>query len=157
ISGKLSATATLTMTVADRGGCPLSSTITVSFCFTASLSLIWRIVLISPFCKPTSNSGLSGVFSRVYDSQAFCPDTSGKLSANSTLTLTVAEKEGSPLSSTVTVSFCLITSLSLIWHIVLVSPFCKPTSNKGLSVAFCNLYENQAFCPESTSTATSSM
>uniref|UniRef100_A0AAZ3RMX1 Uncharacterized protein n=1 Tax=Oncorhynchus tshawytscha TaxID=74940 RepID=A0AAZ3RMX1_ONCTS len=68
--------------------------------------------------------------------------TSGKLSATATLTLTVAEREGCPLSSTTTVSLFLI------------SPFCKPTSNSALSVAFCSLYESQAFCPESTSTAT---
>uniref|UniRef100_A0A673VWU6 Uncharacterized protein n=1 Tax=Salmo trutta TaxID=8032 RepID=A0A673VWU6_SALTR len=80
--------------------------------------------------------------------------TSGKLSATATLTLTVAEREGCPLSSTTTVSLCFTVSLSLTWRIVLISPFCKPTSNSALSVAFCSLYESQAFCPESTSTAT---
>uniref|UniRef100_A0A8C7HJC7 Uncharacterized protein n=1 Tax=Oncorhynchus kisutch TaxID=8019 RepID=A0A8C7HJC7_ONCKI len=80
--------------------------------------------------------------------------TSGKLSATATLTLTVAEREGCPLSSTTTVSLCFTASLSLTWRIVLISPFCKPTSNSALSVAFCSLYESQAFCPESTSTAT---
>uniref|UniRef100_A0A3Q0S0F5 Uncharacterized protein n=1 Tax=Amphilophus citrinellus TaxID=61819 RepID=A0A3Q0S0F5_AMPCI len=137
-SGKLSATATLTMTVAEREGCPLSSTITVSLCLTASLSVTWRIVLISPFCKPTSNSALSVAFCMNSDS------TSGKLSATATLTVTVAEREGCPLSSTITVSLCLTASLSVTWRIVLISPFCKPTSNS----------ESQAFCPESTSTAT---
>uniref|UniRef100_A0A8C7PZV4 Uncharacterized protein n=1 Tax=Oncorhynchus mykiss TaxID=8022 RepID=A0A8C7PZV4_ONCMY len=80
--------------------------------------------------------------------------TSGKLSATATLTLTVAEREGCPLSSTTTVILCFTASLSLTWRIVLISPFCKPTSNSALSVAFCSLYESQAFCPESTSTAT---
>uniref|UniRef100_A0A8C5H7D4 Uncharacterized protein n=1 Tax=Gouania willdenowi TaxID=441366 RepID=A0A8C5H7D4_GOUWI len=80
--------------------------------------------------------------------------TSGKLSATATFTMTVAEREGCPLSSTITVSLCFTASLSLTWRIVLISPFCKPTSNSALSVAFCSLYESQAFCPESTSTAT---
>uniref|UniRef100_A0A8C7HE55 Uncharacterized protein n=1 Tax=Oncorhynchus kisutch TaxID=8019 RepID=A0A8C7HE55_ONCKI len=80
--------------------------------------------------------------------------TSGKLSATATLTLTVAEREGCPLSSTTTTSLCFTASLSLTWRIVLISPFCKPTSNSALSVIFCSLYESQAFCPESTSTAT---
>uniref|UniRef100_A0A3Q2CYK4 Uncharacterized protein n=1 Tax=Cyprinodon variegatus TaxID=28743 RepID=A0A3Q2CYK4_CYPVA len=80
--------------------------------------------------------------------------TSGKLSATTTLTMTVAERDGCPLSSTITVSLCFTASLSVTWRIVLISPFCKPTSNSALSVAFCSLYESQAFCPESTSTAT---
>uniref|UniRef100_A0A8C1PVE9 Uncharacterized protein n=1 Tax=Cyprinus carpio TaxID=7962 RepID=A0A8C1PVE9_CYPCA len=80
--------------------------------------------------------------------------TSGKLSATATLTLTVADREGCPLSSTTTVSLCFTASLSVTWRTVLISPFCKPTSNNALSVAFCSLYESQAFCPESTSTAT---
>uniref|UniRef100_A0AAY5ECN5 Uncharacterized protein n=1 Tax=Electrophorus electricus TaxID=8005 RepID=A0AAY5ECN5_ELEEL len=80
--------------------------------------------------------------------------TSGKLSATATLILTVAEREGCPLSFTTTVSFCFTASLSVTWRTVLISPFCKPTSNSALSVAFCSLYESQAFCPESTSTAT---
>uniref|UniRef100_A0A8C1UYX1 Uncharacterized protein n=1 Tax=Cyprinus carpio TaxID=7962 RepID=A0A8C1UYX1_CYPCA len=80
--------------------------------------------------------------------------TSGKLSATATLTLTVADREGCPLSSTTTVSLCFTASLSVTWRTVLISPFCKPTSNSALSVAFCSLYESQAFCPESTSTAT---
>uniref|UniRef100_A0A672SP98 Uncharacterized protein n=1 Tax=Sinocyclocheilus grahami TaxID=75366 RepID=A0A672SP98_SINGR len=79
---------------------------------------------------------------------------SGKLSATATLTLTVADREGCPLSSTTTVSLCFTASLSVTWRTVLISPFCKPTSNSALSVAFCSLYESQAFCPESTSTAT---
>uniref|UniRef100_A0A673GAW6 Uncharacterized protein n=1 Tax=Sinocyclocheilus rhinocerous TaxID=307959 RepID=A0A673GAW6_9TELE len=80
--------------------------------------------------------------------------TSGKLSATATLTLTVADREGCPLSSTTTVSLCFTASLSVTWRTVLISPFCKPTSKSALSVAFCSLYESQAFCPESTSTAT---
>uniref|UniRef100_A0A7N8WWC3 Uncharacterized protein n=1 Tax=Mastacembelus armatus TaxID=205130 RepID=A0A7N8WWC3_9TELE len=80
--------------------------------------------------------------------------TSGKLSATATLTITVAERDGCPLSSTITLSLCLTASLSVTWRTVLISPFCKPTSNSALSVAFCSLYESQAFCPESTSTAT---
>uniref|UniRef100_A0A674NS68 Uncharacterized protein n=1 Tax=Takifugu rubripes TaxID=31033 RepID=A0A674NS68_TAKRU len=62
IKWKLSATATFTMTVAEREGCPLSSTITLSLCLTASLSDTWRMVLISPFWRPTSNRALSVAF-----------------------------------------------------------------------------------------------
>uniref|UniRef100_A0A3B4UKQ3 Uncharacterized protein n=1 Tax=Seriola dumerili TaxID=41447 RepID=A0A3B4UKQ3_SERDU len=106
-SGKLSATATLTMTVAEREV---------------------RLLLYSLSCVKSVNSD----------------STSGKLSATATLTMTVADREGCPLSSTITVSLCFTASLSVTWRIVLISPFCKPTSNS----------ESQAFCPESTSTAT---
>uniref|UniRef100_A0A8C7LA09 Uncharacterized protein n=1 Tax=Oncorhynchus kisutch TaxID=8019 RepID=A0A8C7LA09_ONCKI len=88
------------------------------------------------------------------DSVQTIKSTSGKLSATATLTLTVAERDGCPLSSTTTMSLCFTTSLSVTWRTVLISPFCKPTSNSALSVAFCSLYESQAFCPESISTAT---
>uniref|UniRef100_A0A4W5QML1 Uncharacterized protein n=1 Tax=Hucho hucho TaxID=62062 RepID=A0A4W5QML1_9TELE len=94
------------------------------------------------------------LLSSKYISTMNSESTSGKLSATATLTLTVAEREGCPLSSTTTVSLCFTASLSLTWRIVLISPFCKPTSNSALSVAFCSLYESQAFCPESASTAT---
>uniref|UniRef100_A0A4W5NC99 Uncharacterized protein n=1 Tax=Hucho hucho TaxID=62062 RepID=A0A4W5NC99_9TELE len=80
--------------------------------------------------------------------------TSGKLSATATFTMTVADREGCPLSSTTTVSFCFTASLLVTWRMVLISPLCRPTSNSALSVAFCSLYESQAFCPESISTAT---
>uniref|UniRef100_A0A674NDN9 Uncharacterized protein n=1 Tax=Takifugu rubripes TaxID=31033 RepID=A0A674NDN9_TAKRU len=65
--------------------------------------------------------------------------TSGKLSATATFTMTVAEREGCPLSSTITLSLCLTASLSDTWRMVLISPFWRPTSNRALSVAFCSL------------------
>uniref|UniRef100_A0A3Q2YJ24 Uncharacterized protein n=1 Tax=Hippocampus comes TaxID=109280 RepID=A0A3Q2YJ24_HIPCM len=111
------------MTEAEREGRPLSSTTTVSLCLTASLSVTWRNVRISPLWRPTSNR---------------------KLSATATLTMTVAEREGRPLSSTTTVSLCLTASLSVTWRTVRISPLWRPTSNS----------ESQAFWPESTSTAT---
>uniref|UniRef100_A0A3Q2XGQ0 Uncharacterized protein n=1 Tax=Hippocampus comes TaxID=109280 RepID=A0A3Q2XGQ0_HIPCM len=112
------------MTVADREGRPLSSTTTVSLCLTASLSVTWRTVRISPLWRPTSNSALSVALA------ARC--------------VTVAEREGRPLSSTTTVSLCLTASLSVTWRTVRISPLWRPTSNS----------ESQAFWPESTSTAT---
>uniref|UniRef100_A0A673KTB4 Uncharacterized protein n=1 Tax=Sinocyclocheilus rhinocerous TaxID=307959 RepID=A0A673KTB4_9TELE len=96
----------------------------------------------------------SAVFQITLSGSVNSESTSGKLSATATLTLTVADREGCPLSSTTTVSLCFTASLSVTWRTVLISPFCKPTSNSALSVAFCSLYESQAFCPESTSTAT---
>uniref|UniRef100_A0A8C7VKR9 Uncharacterized protein n=1 Tax=Oncorhynchus mykiss TaxID=8022 RepID=A0A8C7VKR9_ONCMY len=113
--------------------------------------------LVHPGCSVRSASAASSLLS-LYSLSCVksvnSESTSGKLSATATLTLTVAEREGCPLSSTTTVSLCFTASLSLTWRIVLISPFCKPTSNSALSVAFCSLYESQAFCPESTSTAT---
>uniref|UniRef100_A0A8C7Q1H6 Uncharacterized protein n=1 Tax=Oncorhynchus mykiss TaxID=8022 RepID=A0A8C7Q1H6_ONCMY len=108
-------------------------------------------------CSVQTNDALTvrcGIFHITLSGSVNSESTSGKLSATATLTLTVAEREGCPLSSTTTVSLCFTASLSLTWRIVLISPFCKPTSNSALSVAFCSLYESQAFCPESTSTAT---
>uniref|UniRef100_A0A8C1Y8C5 Uncharacterized protein n=1 Tax=Cyprinus carpio TaxID=7962 RepID=A0A8C1Y8C5_CYPCA len=96
----------------------------------------------------------SAVFQITLSGSVNSESTSGKLSATATLTLTVADREGCPLSSTTTVSLCFTASLSVTCRTVLISPFCKPTSNSALSVAFCSLYESQAFCPESTSTAT---
>uniref|UniRef100_A0A4W5QMQ2 Uncharacterized protein n=1 Tax=Hucho hucho TaxID=62062 RepID=A0A4W5QMQ2_9TELE len=112
--------------------------------------------LVHPGCSVYSASAASSLLS-LYSlcvKSVNSEITSGKLSATATLTLTVAEREGCPLSSTTTVSLCFTASLSVTWRIVLISPFCKPTSNSALSVAFCSLYESQAFCPESTSTAT---
>uniref|UniRef100_A0A8C8GAI3 Uncharacterized protein n=1 Tax=Oncorhynchus tshawytscha TaxID=74940 RepID=A0A8C8GAI3_ONCTS len=120
--------------------------------------------LVHPGCSVRSASAASSLYNwgplsvrsdyRVWRTDMNSESTSGKLSATATLTLTVAERAGCPLSSTTTVSLCFTASLSLTWRIVLISPFCKPTSNSALSVAFCSLYESQAFCPESTSTAT---
>uniref|UniRef100_A0A9J8DKP9 Uncharacterized protein n=1 Tax=Cyprinus carpio carpio TaxID=630221 RepID=A0A9J8DKP9_CYPCA len=121
--------------------CLCSAAVQTNDAFTAR-SAVFQITL----------SGFSGSANLIISVNS--ESTSGKLSATATLTLTVADREGCPLSSTTTVSLCFTASLSVTWRTVLISPFCKPTSNSALSVDFCSLYESQAFCPESTSTAT---
>ncbi|EDL76409.1 rCG49557 [Rattus norvegicus] len=63
-SGILSAIATVSVTVAERGGWPWSCTDTTRFCLRASLSIRARAVLTSPVCSPTEKSPGSLAFSR---------------------------------------------------------------------------------------------
>uniref|UniRef100_A0A8C0R543 Uncharacterized protein n=1 Tax=Canis lupus dingo TaxID=286419 RepID=A0A8C0R543_CANLU len=80
MSGMLSATATVSVTVAERGGWPWSCTATTRLCLSASLSSRARAVRTSPVCSPTSKSpgSLSPgslACSTWYDSQALCPES----------------------------------------------------------------------------------